>query len=211
MDIASIVQSQSASATAGARIAGDFNTFLSLLTAQLRNQDPLDPLDTDKFVSQLVEFSSVEQSIQTNQNLETLIALQSGAETTKALAFLGQTVAFAGDRAVVQDGAAEWRYAVPAGASAVALTVTDSSGRVVSQTAGSPVAGEHAFVFNDGAEGETYRLSVAAIDRSGANLAASKRSLATVTAVSFASGAPLLATALGDVAPQSVTRVIARS
>lgn len=210
MDIASIVQSQSASATAGARIAGDFNTFLTLLTAQLRNQDPLDPLDTDKFVSQLVEFSSVEQSIQANQNLETLIALQSGAETSRALAFLGETITFTGDRAVVQEGAAEWRYAIPAGASAVVLTVTDSSGRIVSEVAGSLVAGEHAFVFTDGAEGETYRLSVAAVDSNGANLAATTRSLASVTAVSFASGAPLLATALGDIAPQSVTRVIAR-
>jgi len=210
MDIASIAQAQSGATAAGTRIAGDFNTFLTLLTAQLRNQDPLDPLDTDKFVSQLVEFSSVEQSIQTNRNLEALIALQSGAATSNALALLGQTVVFAGDRAIVKNGIAEWRYAVPAGASAVSLSILDSEGRVVSQTAGATAAGEHAFVFADGAEGATYRLAVAAVDRSGANLTAPARSLAPVTSVSLGTGAPVLTTPLGDVALASVTRVISR-
>lgn len=58
----------------------NFDTFLTLLTTQLRNQDPLDPLDTEKFTSQLVQFASVEQAIKTNQHLETLIALQSARE-----------------------------------------------------------------------------------------------------------------------------------
>jgi flagellar basal-body rod modification protein FlgD len=209
MDIASIAATQTGAATAGSRIAADFDTFLTLLTAQLQNQDPLDPLDTDKFVSQLVEFSSVEQSIETNRNLEALIALQSTAQTSNALALLGETVVFPGDRGVAAGGAAEWRYQVPTGASAVALTVTDAQGRIVARATGAADAGEHAYVLNGAADGETYRLAVVAVDRSGASLVASARSLATVTSVSDIGGAPSLSTALGDVALADVTRVIA--
>lgn len=209
MDISSVTTTPAVAAGAGSRIAADFDTFLTLLTAQLQNQDPLDPLDTDKFVSQLVEFSSVEQTIQTNQNLETLIGLQSSAQTANALALLGETVVFAGDRALAAGGAAQWRYAVPDGASAVALTVTDSNGRIVAQNAGSAVAGEHAFTFTGGTDGAVYRLTVAAVDRSGATLPASVRSLADVTSVSTAGDAPRLSTALGDIALADVTRVIA--
>ena len=209
MDIASIAATQTGAATAGSRIAADFNTFLTLLTAQLQNQDPLDPLDTDKFVSQLVEFSSVEQSIETNRNLEALIALQSTAQTSNALALLGERIVFPGDRAVAAGGAAEWRYQVPEGASAVALTVTDAQGRVVARGAGSAAAGEHAYVFNEAVDGETYRLAVAAVDRSGASLVANTRSLATVTSVANIAGAPSLSTPLGEVALADVTRVLA--
>lgn len=208
MDITAIASAQTGGG-AGTRIAADFDTFLTLLTAQLQNQDPLDPLDTDKFVSQLVQFSSVEQTIQTNQNLQTLIDLQSSAQTSNALALLGETVVFAGDRAIVEDGAASWRYAVPDGASAVALTVIDGDGRVVAQATGSPVAGEHEFEWTGGTEGGLYRLGIAAVDRNGASLAAAARSLAGVTSVSTAGGAPLLSTALGDIALADVTRVIA--
>lgn len=209
MDIASIASTQSGAATAGSRIAADFNTFLTLLTAQLQNQDPLDPLDTDKFVSQLVEFSSVEQSIATNRNLEALIALQSSTQTSNALALLGETIVFAGDRAIADGGAAEWRYQTPAGASAVALTVVDSAGRIVARSEGSAAPGEHAFVYTGGADGETYRLTVAAVDRSGAVLNASTRSVAAVTSVTTEGGAPTLSTGLGDIDLANVTRVIA--
>lgn len=210
MDVTSIAATTAGATNAGSRIAADFDTFLTLLTAQLQNQDPLDPLDTDKFVSQLVEFSSVEQSIETNRNLETLIGLQSGAETANALALLGETVVFPGDRAIVEAGAASWRYAVPAGASAVALTVIDKTGQIVAQTTGNASAGEHDFVWTGGEEGGVYRLGVAAVDRSGASLAASARSVAGVTSVSSLNGAPRLSTGLGDIALADVTRVIAR-
>lgn len=209
MNIPPIAAAQTGAAAGASRIAANFDTFLTLLTAQLQNQDPLDPLDTDKFVSQLVEFSSVEQSIEANRNLETLIGLQSSAETANALALLGRTVVFAGDRARIEGGAAEWRYVVPEGASAVALTVVDGDGRIVAQSAGSAAAGEHAFVWNGGVEGGVYRLGVAAVDRSGRSLAAAARSLAGVTSVATVDGAARLSTALGDISLADVTRVIA--
>jgi hypothetical protein len=59
-------------------IAGNFDTFLKLLTTQLRNQNPLDPLDTNQFTQQLVQFAGVEQQLKQNDQLTTLIAIEKG-------------------------------------------------------------------------------------------------------------------------------------
>ena len=73
-------------------IAGNFQTFLTLLTTQLKNQNPLDPLDTNQFTSQLVQFAQVEQQLKANDQLATLVSLQQTAQNTAALDFVGQTV-----------------------------------------------------------------------------------------------------------------------
>src|ERR1700691_1742992 len=83
---------QAAGALGSQQLAGNFNTFLTLLTTQLQNQDPLDPLDTNQFTQQLVEFASVEQQVNMNANLQTLISLQQTSEATSALQFLGTNV-----------------------------------------------------------------------------------------------------------------------
>src|SRR2546429_3268988 len=71
-------------------LAGNFQTFLTLLTTQLKNQNPLDPLDTNQFTQQLVEFAGVEQQLKTNDGLTSLISLQQTAQSTQALNFVGK-------------------------------------------------------------------------------------------------------------------------
>src|SRR5437763_12271906 len=105
--------SSSASGTAGAvagstMLAGNFNTFLKLLTTQLQNQNPLSPLDTNQFTQQLVEFAGVEQQINMNTQLGTLIALQKSSQVTTALNFVGATVAVDGRTAQLANGRASW-------------------------------------------------------------------------------------------------------
>src|SRR6266550_5414117 len=68
-------------------IAGNFQTFLTLLTTQLKNQNPLDPLDTNQFTQQLVQFAQVEQQLRGNEQLATLVSIEKGAQSTTALAF----------------------------------------------------------------------------------------------------------------------------
>src|SRR5499427_10571735 len=80
-------------------IASNFTTFLQLLTTQLKNQNPLDPLDTNQFTQQLVQFAQVEQQLKSNSELSTLVSLQQTAQNTQALNFVGQTVAVDGDTA----------------------------------------------------------------------------------------------------------------
>src|ERR1044071_3093706 len=101
----------------GDTIAGNFQTFLTLLTTQLKNQNPLDPLDTNQFTAQLVQFASVEQQLKSNDQLSTLVALQKTAQATQALNFVGQTVAVDGDiahsRTAARPGGSQQRSPQP--------------------------------------------------------------------------------------------------
>lgn len=214
MQIAAATATQTpASASAFSSLAGNIDTFLTLLTTQLRNQDPLKPLDTEKFTSQLVQFASVEQSIKTNSHLEALIALQSASDRQSALSFIGREATVASDTARLQNGAAAWTYTLPQDARAVALSVIDAGGVVVARAAGEAAAGAHAFSWN----GETltgsqaadgvYRLQVDALGTDGSKLAAEIETLADVTAASFGEGAPKLETSVGVVDLAKVRRV----
>src|SRR5436190_24346691 len=82
-------------------LAGNFQTFLTLLTTQLKNQNPLDPLDTNQFTAQLVQFAQVEQQLKQNDQLATLISIEKSAQATTALAFVGTTVAVDGQTATM--------------------------------------------------------------------------------------------------------------
>src|SRR5258706_10792171 len=81
------------------QIAKNFNTFLELLTTQLKNQNPLQPLDTNQFTQQLVQFAQVEQQINMNTSLGTMISLQQATQTSAAMGFLGTTVPVDGNTA----------------------------------------------------------------------------------------------------------------
>jgi flagellar basal-body rod modification protein FlgD len=67
--------SQSSTQASEAGLSANYELFLSMLTTQIQNQDPLDPLDSAEYTNQLVQYSNVEQSIQTNKNLEEMISL----------------------------------------------------------------------------------------------------------------------------------------
>lgn len=67
----------------------DYNAFLRLLIAQLKNQDPTQPMDSTQFVSQLATFSQVEQSVATNTKLDSLLT---ASALTMADAFIGHTI-----------------------------------------------------------------------------------------------------------------------
>jgi flagellar basal-body rod modification protein FlgD len=129
-------------------LGSDFNTFLKLLTTQLKNQDPLSPLDTNQFTSQLVQFSQVEQAINQNDKLSSLIALQSGQELISALPLVGHTVQFADSQTALVNGRASFAYNLPAQATNATLTISDSSGRIVFQTPAETTAGDHSFAWN---------------------------------------------------------------
>ncbi|WP_454288160.1 flagellar hook assembly protein FlgD [Rhizobium arsenicireducens] len=79
----------STAAGASASASLDYNSFLKLLIAQMKNQDPTDPMDASEQIAQLATFSQVEQTIQTNANLETLIT---GNALTNASNYIGQTI-----------------------------------------------------------------------------------------------------------------------
>jgi flagellar basal-body rod modification protein FlgD len=128
-------------------IAGNFDAFLRLLTTQLQHQDPLSPLDTNQFTQQLVQFASVEQQINMNTSLSTLISLQQTAQATQALSFLGATVVVGGNTAQLANGQATWRYAV-AGPATATINVSNATGQLVYSTTQAVQPGTQTFTWN---------------------------------------------------------------
>src|SRR3954452_8837080 len=108
--------------TAATGIADNFQTFLTLLTTQLQNQNPLDPLDTNQFTQQLVQFAGVEQQLKSNDQLKSLIEIEKSAQATAALAYVGNTVAVDGSTAKF-DGSATWNLKSDKAATAT-VTIT---------------------------------------------------------------------------------------
>jgi flagellar basal-body rod modification protein FlgD len=159
-------------------LSSSYETFLSLLTAQLKNQDPTSPLDTNSFTQQLVQMTGVQQQLLSNQLLNQLVGQGENGDVKDAVGLIGKTVTAAGDGAVLKDGKAAWAYELGRTASKVTLTVTDSDGKVM-WTGDAPnlTKGEHAFVWDgkgavNGTEGQTYTLTATATDPSGGAIAA---------------------------------------
>src|SRR5258706_16176898 len=100
------------SALGRADLASNFNTFLALLTTQLKNQDPLSPLDSNQFTQQLVQMTGVEQQINTNDLLKQLVSNTSGGVAT-AVSLIGKDVKAVTDTAHVSGGKAQWTYNPP--------------------------------------------------------------------------------------------------
>lgn len=180
------------------KLTEDFDTFLTLLTTQLQNQDPLEPLDTNQFTQQLVEFASVEQLIAQSTSLEDLIALQEQNSQISSASYIGNTIEYEGAAAPFVDGEANWAYSISKDAATVELKVLDSDGSAVYTTSGSTTGGLHTFSwdgsedFGSGADTGNYTLSVTAKDSEGNKITSDIRSIGKVTGVDLTSGEPLL-------------------
>lgn len=146
--IAGLGSSSPAQSTSRTDLAENFEMFLSLLTSQMKNQDPLNPMDSTQFVSQLVDFSSVEQQIAQNQNLESLLTLQSAMAQTSAVGFIGRVATSNTPQAALAGGEANWTYEMPSDATTSSILVRDESGRIVARGTGELTTGSHAFTWN---------------------------------------------------------------
>ena len=100
-------QTGTSSQVASKNLSADMNTFLTLLTTQLKYQDPLDPMDTAEFTNQLVQYSSVEQAIHTNSNLETLLSLNIANLGAQAVSYMGKVAQVLGDVMPLEGGKAK--------------------------------------------------------------------------------------------------------
>jgi flagellar basal-body rod modification protein FlgD len=150
-------------------LTSDYNTFLKLLTTQLKNQDPLSPMDTNNFTQQLVAMNGVQQQLQTNSLLQTLVNQSSAAGP--AVNLIGKQVQAASPTLAMTNGAANWTYELGGNAASATLNVTDAAGKVVwSQNAPELGVGQHPFTWDGStlsggkATAGTYTLSVKAND-----------------------------------------------
>jgi len=142
------VGTASAAARAQTQLSTNFDTFLTLLTTQLKNQDPLSPMDSNEFTQQLVQFSSVEQQINANKNLESLIALTKSRSASDAVSYLGKTLTLTDGNAALMNGQAQWAYSLDNDAATTTLSVLNASGRVVFSAPGDTGEGMHPFTWD---------------------------------------------------------------
>ena len=155
------------------KLEEELGRFLNLLVTQLKNQDPLDPLDANEFTSQLVAFAGVEQQIFANANLEKLLKLEQTNQISALVDFIGSTVEATGRTVPLQDGQAEIGYTMPFSANTATLTITNSAGLTVFQGDADTSSGKHVFAWDgknksgilqpDGA----YNVLISGLDFSG--------------------------------------------
>ncbi len=188
----------SANALANQQIAGNFQSFLQLLTTQLQNQNPLSPLDTNQFTQQLVEFAGVQQQINTNDSLSTLVSLQQTAQSSQALEFVGKTAVVKGSTTSLTSSEAAWGLNI-ASASTVTINITNSSGATVYTSSIAANAGNNqTFTWNGlGTDGTqqpdgTYTLTATAKDSAGNSVGVSTEIQGVVSSVDLTQSPPLL-------------------
>lgn len=204
----------STTSNSAARIADNFDQFLQLLTTQLKNQSPLDPLDTNQFTQQLVQFASVEQQIKTNDNLTSLLTANKTANLTNALGFVGANVTADGTTTSLQNGKATWQINAPKTGSAT-ITIKDKSGNEVYAAQKVITAGDQSFVWDGrttsggNAPAGQYTIVVAARDASGQAMSIKSEITGTVDNVDVTSDVPVLK--IGDISvPMTSVKSIRR-
>jgi flagellar basal-body rod modification protein FlgD len=192
----------SVSSNTGSTLAGNFQTFLQMLTTQLQNQNPLDPLDTNQFTQQLVEFASVEQQLKTNDQLASLIALQQTTQATQALNFVGKTAVVDGSTAALSNSQATWDLDIP-NTGTMDVSITNSSGQTVFTGSSAVTAGKgQAFNWNglasDGSQlpDGKYTLHASMPDGSGNAVGITTQIQGVVSSVDLTQSPPLLS--IGD-------------
>ena len=180
-----------------AGIADNFDTFLQLLTAQLKNQNPLDPLDTNAFTQQLVQFSSVEQQLKTNDFLSALVQANTNSVQTNAVNYIGKTVAASGTRSELINNQAVWNFSLKDAADTV-VTIKDANGNVVYTEQGRLQGGAGQFTWNgetsSGAKAPngTYSITMTGVNAEGVNVPISTEFTGVVSGVDFTGSEPVL-------------------
>lgn len=191
MTISNVADTSAADASkavaGGKSLAKNFDTFLTMLTVQLKHQDPLSPMDSTQFTNQLVQFAGVEQQINANSNLERLISTTNLNTKSQSIGYLGQyveadtnQVPLQGSTETVTDkiqltnSNAVFNYNLDAAAASTTLKIMDANGNVVRTIAGGVNAGPHQYQW-DGTNSDgvklpdgTYTVTAAATSSTGA-------------------------------------------
>lgn len=173
VSINTALDQQSKTDAASSQLSRDFNDFLILLTTQLQNQDPLSPMDTTEFTNQLVAFAGVEQQINTNQKLDSLVSLGLGQALGSAQSYVGRQISYISSEFNHTGTPSKIKYSLGAEAVTSKLSIYDEGGKVVYSVEAGKSAGVHDLVWdgtlNSGGKAEpgTYEVKVDALDING--------------------------------------------
>jgi len=205
--------SQSAADAASAKLSGNYSMFLTLLTTQLKNQDPTDPMKSADFTNQLVQYSSVEQQIQTNKNLESLLSANVFQAANTAVGLIGKQVESTSNGTTLKNGQANWTVNLASTAPSTTLQVLDKNGATVYSEKINGTQGDQQFSWNgtdssgNAVSDGTYFLQIAANDASGQPVASSVRTKGIVTSVDISSSNPVVTVNGAQILYSDVTSV----
>jgi flagellar basal-body rod modification protein FlgD len=204
-----------ATATSSTGLNADFNMFLKLLTAQMQNQDPLDPMDSSQYTQQLVQYSQVEQSIKQNATLNSILTSLGNQGLTQASAMIGKVVEVNSDTSgLTPTTPAQWNWYASAEAGQLTATITDASGQVVEkrQLEGGERTGN--FTWDGSITGSSkiapegvYTLKIEGLDASGNKITVSPWSTGLVDNVQMVNGAVQISINGAEYASESVSRI----
>lgn len=204
------VSSSSTTSVATSSLIANYDTFLTILMTQLQTQNPLEPMDTEAFTQQLVQYSSVEQQIQTNSKLDDLLSGLSSNSTMQLVNYLGKTVTAYGDTTKFENGACSWQVDASAAASNATVTITNSVGAVVYSGKVDLTEGANTFSWDGSAANgvdwssseDSYTLSISGNDADGKAVSITTEVSGTVDSIDTSSSVPYL-TVNGKVVPLS--------
>ena len=176
------------------KLAKDLDSFLHLLTSQLKNQDPLSPMDSTEFTNQLTQFAQVEQQIHANEALSSLIGLTQQSIISSAVNYIGKVVEGTSNDIPMQDGQLKGAYGLSADAESVAIVIRDAAGTIVKSQVGEKGAGVHEFTW-DGMDANgvqhpdgVYRMEVTALAANGSPVETWTTAFGKVTGVTQLNG-----------------------
>lgn len=183
----------------------DFELFLTLLTTQIQNQNPLDPMDSNEMTQQIVSYSQLEQQINSNEELERINSNLAQLTVSNAVSYLGDTVTYVTAKSNLANGEASWRYNIQDGtAETIEITITNEAGDTVkTETLNGPLTGFQEYTWDgradDGTKSPdgTYTINVNAQDEEGRVLSVATAGSGVVTEVDLAGDTPVL-TVNGD-------------
>lgn len=191
---------QDTASSATKSLTSNYTTFLTLLTAQLKTQSPLSPMDVNSFTQQLVQYSSVEQQIQTNANLKSMMDAMTSSAALQLVNYVGKSVTAYSDTTKMDSGKANWTVNSSSAASAAKVTITDDKGGVVYQGSVDLKAGNNSFSWDGkGSNGADYSsstdpftISVQGVDEAGKAVTITTEVSGKVQSVDTSSSQPYL-------------------
>jgi flagellar basal-body rod modification protein FlgD len=180
---------------ASSKLNADFDMFLKLLTAQMQNQDPLDPMDTAQYTQQLVQYSQVEQSIEQTSTLKSMLAAFGTQNLMQASSLVGAQVETSSATSGLSAATpAQWTWSATRDVTSMTATIKDEKGKIIDTLPIDATGASGAFTW-DGTTSAgkkvdpgLYTLELAGVDASGTKVATTAHAFGKVSDVELENG-----------------------
>jgi len=202
-------------ARASASLGNDIDNFLKLLTVQLKNQDPTDPMDTNAVTQQIATLSQVEQQINTNKNLETLITLMNSTQYNSIVNYIGKQIEAPGNAGALENGHALFAYYLQDNAARTNVTIKDQAGNIVYQGLGATARGRNQIDWDGkSTNGQTmpegtYTIEIEALDANNNPVQSQVFTTGVVTSIDSVNGSVYASFGDLSIPIQNITSILA--